>query len=201
MYKIKLSLLNLLGYIVHIVNSNPPLEMRWAFYTSKRRICQRFGERWLPDDIQYIIKHCWHCESWKRCDECEYLHTCCQCGGTHIYREYWVRLARYSIGRYLFHFPLGKMHQAPVDEPVTIRGLVKHQSEYPKHLIKHEFYLNLGAGRPTREIKYPLTWCLICLKKGQTIIGEWRRERQNKRLRQRMRKAGLSVEEEESFPF
>src|SRR5262245_53717251 len=124
-----MKLVNLLGRAVFIVNSDPPLETKEAFYEAKDRICRIFGERELPDDVQHIVKPCWGC-TWSDCDECEATGECCRCGGTNIYLQFWVQLARYWIGDYGFHRPIQRLHAAPKDALVTINGYIKHSGEF-----------------------------------------------------------------------
>lgn len=114
---------NLLGNVLGIVNSGPPSELRQEFYAIKDHVLRRFGRR-VGQDIQHIVKPCWHCRRWN-CDDCDAFDSCCKCLGTDIYLEFWSRLDVYQIGKHCFHLPVERIKTAPA-EPVTITGYIQH---------------------------------------------------------------------------
>ena len=115
-----------LGHVLWLANSEASHAGEWkhSFYFVKDTILERYGER-LPDcDYQEITHSCrscykgiWHRGSWNE-------DVCWRCGGTGVYRQFWVRLERWKLGNYMFHRPCGRLEEKP--ETVTITGKVAH---------------------------------------------------------------------------
>lgn len=184
-------MLNLLGKVIWIVNSDPPHQLRDEFYLIKNKLLKRFGKR-VGQDLQHIYKACWHC-NYLACDECEQFDVCCKCLGTNIYRQFWSRLDIYQIGSFRFHLPVERLYKDP-GEPVTIKSYIQHE-ERGSYFLRMELLLWLIVFfdpayllRNLRHLKhvpvslrYPLFRSLSLLggivqtAKGLTKRFKWRR--------------------------
>lgn len=148
----KTYLLNLLGDVLHIANSRPPLIRQREFYALKDKLLQRYG---TSDgfDVQHIKKECWSCDGtgkayrdafvfgqWRSV----YVGKCFRCNNG-VYHEFWVRLERYRLGRHTFHIPKERTSADPglVMQHPMIEGYIRHH-DYPGHLpLEAAFWLFL----------------------------------------------------------
>lgn len=178
---------NLLGSIISIVNSDPPPEFRQEFYAIKDYVLRRFGRR-VGQDVQHILKPCWHCHRWN-CDECERLDSCCRCLGTDVFLEFWSRLDVYQIGKHYFHLPVERMSNAPT-EPVTITGYIQHADRGSICLRKElclwlillfdPMFLLSRIGQLVYvkvSPRYPLFWLLSQAGRIKQVVRYWRQRR------------------------
>lgn len=131
--------LNLIGWLLHNANSGPPFGNKKEFYLLKDRILRLCGTcttqqvnlftKELTPAVQYQHfekKDCFHCGSSYWCDDCADLDHCCRCDGSGIYLpECWVELWEYSLGKYRFHIPKGKIYIKPGQ--VDFEGKIHHQ--------------------------------------------------------------------------
>lgn len=134
--------LNILAGVLHCANSRRPYIREREFYALKELLLKRFG---APDgfDVQYIRLECWDCDGTGKLymDGINfgepariYIGPCRRCTNG-AYREFWVRLERHTLGKYLFHIPKERYSHDPgltTQRPV-IEGHVKHHN-YPSHL-------------------------------------------------------------------
>lgn len=122
----------MIGRILHIANSYPQAVDKTAFYAAKSRLLLRYGTT-DGEDIQKIQgKPCWSCEGTGGLYE---PGGCYKCWGDGWYkRPVWVRLARYRIGRFVFHSPVERLYSKP-DAATTINGYVRH-AEYSNTLVR-----------------------------------------------------------------
>lgn len=146
-------LLNLLGEVLHCANSRPPDIKERQFYALKDRLLQRYG---TGDgfDVQHIKQDCWDCDGTGKL-YAEYMHLghltsiyvgkCKRCTDG-IYRQFWVRLERYRLGRHVFHTPKERYYNDPgltMQRPL-IDGYIRHHN-YPGHLpLEAAFWLFLA---------------------------------------------------------
>lgn len=142
----------LLADVLHCANSRPLHIKQREFYALKDRLLERYG---TSDgfDLQHVIQECWDCEGTGKL-YMEALHLgqetriyagkCHRCNNG-VYRQFWVRLERYRMGRHLFHRPRERYYNDPgltLQHPV-IEGYVRHR-EYRGHLpLEAAFWLFL----------------------------------------------------------
>ena len=108
--------------LLHLANAAPPIVNTREFYAVKDRLLRARGEL-LGHEWQHIADRCWG--PWN-CAGCPGA-TCYRCGGTGIYRQKWVRLERWRLGRHIFHRPIQTSYADP-GVPVTIVGRIHHQA-------------------------------------------------------------------------
>lgn len=141
-------ILNLLGFVLHIANSDPPRlrQPRDDFFDLKDAILKRYGTL-LTAEIQHIKKECWLCGGSGKFERWDgNFEPCRKCGGTGIFDEFWVILSKYRLGRHCFHMPVVKYHRRDLDakgyrspEGQMINGYVVH-GHYRYHLSCECFY-------------------------------------------------------------
>lgn len=111
----------LLGWLLHRANARPPEYVRETFYRLKSRLLVRYG-RYIGDDVQDLSQECWGPD--RRSYVCP-GNGCPKCGGTGVYRERFVVLERWRLGRYTFHRPVER--RLPKMVPVrVIKGIIRH---------------------------------------------------------------------------
>jgi len=128
----------MIGYLLHVANSNPPVvsyHRDGLFYAMKDQILHALGERETHDtlfgpepnyDWQVITHPCWGCQ------QCKPDHWRWNgCNGDGIYSRTYVRLERWRLGGYTFHKPTGRYGAMPEGSQVTITGLVQHKDYGP----------------------------------------------------------------------
>lgn len=135
-------LLDILGDVLHCANSRPPHIREREFYALKELLLKRFGTG-NGFDVQHIIKDCWNCDGTGKLYmetmhlgqlTSIYVGKCNRCTNG-IYRQFWVRLERYRLGRHFFHTPKERYYSDPgltMQRPI-IEGYIKHH-DYPGHL-------------------------------------------------------------------
>lgn len=135
-------LLDILADVLHCANSRPPHIREREFYALKELLLKRFG---TGDgfDVQRIIQECWNCEGTGKLYmetmhlgqlTSIYVGKCNRCTAG-VYRQFWVRLERYRLGRHIFHTPKERYYSDPgltMQRPI-IEGYIKHH-DYPGHL-------------------------------------------------------------------
>lgn len=122
--------MDILATLLHYANASPP-SCRTEFYRMKERLLKRYGT-FCGHDLQEIRKECWgelernddwYDRSWLGCTGA----SCRRCGGTGVFDIRWVRLQRWTWGKYTFHIPDGETRKPPdMPTPNLIRGLIEH---------------------------------------------------------------------------
>ena len=152
----------ILGELLHLANSAPPLLWKNEFYAIKDQILFTHGH-WEANHLQHILKECYTCEgSGKRqvqlmvLGELTTLHSgnCPRCQGTGKYQEFWTVLRSYRLGNRRFHSPIfGKQYKRE-DMPALqfteqIEGYIRH--EHPKYYLNAEaaYWMALIYDRAT----------------------------------------------------
>lgn len=136
----------LLGRLLHLANSSPPFR-KTEFYALKDRLLRRWGTRG-GYDVQHIVHWCYACEG----RPTRGRNRCWKCGGTGIFREFWVVLERWELAGYPFHRPVSRLSYRPdlADQPTTgkIEGRIEHR-HYPYYLSREaSYWLALVYDRP-----------------------------------------------------
>ncbi len=147
------SMKNLIGWLLHNANAEPPFGQKQEFYALKERILRIFGTcaseqvNLFTGELEPIIqyqhfpaKECWHCTRPRHwfCGDCDDFGKCCRCDGTGEYLpECWVELLEYQLGRFRFHKPRNKVYAQPAH--VEFEGKIRHEVK-PQYLA-YECYL------------------------------------------------------------
>jgi len=128
-YKEKAHLLKVdfIAWLVFQANSNP-----WTgFYPLKDKLLKQYGKTIGYEYQHFDALKCNRCYKgvWTSYDG---MHSerCWCCKGTGIYKpEIWVGLAKYQLGRYEFHLPVGKSEKPdPKPHPsFVIEGKIRHE--------------------------------------------------------------------------
>lgn len=126
------------AWLLHLANANPPFSTRQEFYTLKHRLLKRYGH-FEGHQIQEIRKDCWGPGRINDAyGEYEYQgcrgETCPRCRGTGVFDIRWVRLERWTWGRYVFHVPSGDTRVIPSPYPPRdmIRGRIEHLHDHQR---------------------------------------------------------------------
>lgn len=113
-----------IGWLLHHANQCPPYWLRTEFYSLKEWVCVRFG-LWERAELQHIVKECWDCDS--RSVVVRGCRSCLTRGKRPgIYDEFWVRLERWTVGKYAFHKPTLRYWSKPEWAGVEIEGYIRH---------------------------------------------------------------------------
>lgn len=115
------------GQLLAVANAGasgvPLAAVREDFYRMKRAILEKYGEP-VGTDWQVIERECWGCGA---CDEDGFHYGRGEkCNGDGVYSRTWIPLARWRLGRSVFHLPGERQFTKP-DRPVTIRGRIAHR--------------------------------------------------------------------------
>lgn len=128
----------LLGLVLHVANTSPPILGRSEFYKLKTQLLQRHG-RLVAHDWQHIVKPCWGPDE-RGCGE----KGCYRCRRRMykpgVWMEFYVWLERWQLGGYEFHVPRERVYQYEGKEldprPYNvIEGYINHD-RYPNYLSK-----------------------------------------------------------------
>lgn len=126
------------AWLLHLANQDPPAGTRQEFYALKHRLLQRHA-RFDGHQIQEISKPCYGPRKWNHgYGEYEYDgcpgETCPRCSGTGVFDIRWIRLERWTWGRYTFHVPSGDTRTIPSPYPPRdlIRGRIEHQANHQR---------------------------------------------------------------------
>jgi hypothetical protein len=145
--KIKMSALYfLLGEILHLANQQPPFGLKSDFYQLKDKLLTRWGV-FVGHDLQHIVRYCYGCNGEGEIPETRNIfgnpwfitQKCPRCGGSGIYRQFWVNLKRYRLGGREFHIPLQRFYfekDAGIGYLHFIQGDIEHVS--PKFYLAAE---------------------------------------------------------------
>jgi hypothetical protein len=127
----------LLGYILHLANSDIPFLHKDKFYVIKTKFLKKYGT-FICNEIQHIKKECYRCNSeGVYRSKFKLSEPCWSCLGTGVYDEFWVRLEKYKLGNFYFHNPIQKSRTIlfeGVSKP--IEGYIEHKA--PKYRIGKE---------------------------------------------------------------
>lgn len=131
----------LIGELLFLANSYPPVLHKREFYEMKDRLLKQFS-RQDGYDLQHIQKMCYQCNGTGKVyatisnfgEESQVLKgSCYSCNGTGIYREFWTVLNRHWVGRRMFHSPQGRLYESPDVSVETGAHLLF--TDYLKHRI------------------------------------------------------------------
>lgn len=111
----------LLGWLLWKANAHPI--DKDLFYTLKDRLLHQYGTRLPEIDIQCITKTCWTCGGRGEAYEDE---SCWKCDGSGLYARFFVELARWELGGYIFHQPGGKVSRPEDPTRPFIEGYIRH---------------------------------------------------------------------------
>ena len=197
----------IIGLLLHVANSSPPLLGREQFYAIKVRLLERYG-RFVRNERQHIRKECWDCES--GCYKCNRYGV-----GGGVWDEFWVRLELWELGGYRFHTPRERTRVRPADwyDGSAIEGYIEHRRF--KYYLPFEcaLWLFLIYDRPTFwgvfGYSAQCSWKLTPLVWANTLYfywrgRKWRLSKWRKRIADRLRPKGLTVlkiEEPDDIPF
>lgn len=124
------------SWLLHLANTNPPVGTRQQFYALKHQLLKRYGH-FEGHQIQQIEKPCFGPRKHSTDgDEWEFQgcpgETCPRCRGSGVFDIRWVRLERWTWGRYVFHVPSGDTRIIPSPYPPRdmIRGRIEHQHNH-----------------------------------------------------------------------
>lgn len=188
----------LLGELLHLANSRPPL-WRSEFYRIKDRLLILHG-KWNGVHLQHIVKECFGCAGEGRKMERWYFGDgewitlkagrCARCAGTGKYDEFWVTLRSIQLGRRSFHLPIERFYtKSSIPAMVFhnhIEGYVRHVS--PKYYLYAEaaywlaliydlnfFVQRIGkTGYPSRKFT-PMVILSTWLFESRFVINRIRR--------------------------
>lgn len=139
----------ILGELLFLANSDPPLPQKRAFYSMKNTILERWASV-VEVDLQHIVKPCYYCNGtgWVTrnkygADDVLYarFEVCPRCGRTGKYDEFWVYLFRYRLGGHEFHSPFLRT-RLPVEavsiSGAKIEGYITHS--HPSYYLSAEAF-------------------------------------------------------------
>lgn len=109
----------IIGALLHVANSSPPVIGRRQFYDLKTSLLHRYG-RLVTNEWQHIVKECWDCE--KGCRKCNRYGK-----GGGIWDEFWVWLELWELGGHSFHIPRQRTYSDP-GAARQIEGYIRHKS-------------------------------------------------------------------------
>ena len=134
----------MIARLLHYANASPPRATRAEFYALKSQILKRRAKA-IGVDWQHIRgKPCWSCEGTGGLYEPGGCYKCCGWGWHK--RPKWVTLARYRLGRYVFHRPVSTEYDEPYPGFVPdITGYVEH-SDYGAKSDEAVLWLYLLTG-------------------------------------------------------
>ena len=109
--KTKNPLLRLLGLVLHIANSRPPILGTKTFYELKSELTRRFG---TPDgyDIQHIQKTCHGCNGTGIYRHAYLGRVSCNRCWDGLYKDSLIKLDRWRLGAHTFHCPVDRIEHA-----------------------------------------------------------------------------------------
>lgn len=177
------TLKRLLGFILHVANSSPPILRKGDFYELKTWLLQKWG---TPDgfDVQHIQKLCWSCDGsgiykhWRygriKCNRCYHG----------WYQDDYIRLDRYMLGNFLFHHPVkrwpGYLASESFKALANITGYVEH-TRYFGHMpsecahwlflvFRPHIFANVfgHTGHSWRGLRWYMPLCII-----ETVLFDW----------------------------
>jgi hypothetical protein len=118
----------IIGLLLHIANSSPPILGREEFYAIKTKLLERYGT-FVRNDLQYIEKGCFACDGTGRYPAHYERGFCRRCWGSGLYEAFYVILRLYRLGDYEFHTPT-KRQYVTAEDPARIphvRGYIEHK--------------------------------------------------------------------------
>ena len=139
--------MNLIAYLLHVANTDPPTTTRTGFYDLKHRLLKRRAH-FAGHDIQEIRKECWGPWNRRGYDRVGCLgERCPHCGGTGVFDLRWVRLERWEWAGYTFHVPVdnSRVVPSPYPNPRMIHGRIEHR-DYGRGATEAALWLYVLCG-------------------------------------------------------
>lgn len=138
-------LLSLLGLLLHIANSRPPILREKAFYELKTALLHRFGAR-DGYDIQRITKTCYACKGTGIYRHEYYGRMLCNRCWSGVYQDSLIKLDRWRLGGYAFHEPADRIEHSAHCELANWRsGGGRKTAASPARTLKATSSIDAGA--------------------------------------------------------